>query len=70
MTQNEKVLRHLKAFGRITTRDAMIEYGIMRLGARIWDLRHKHGYTITKTMKHDLNRFGERCVYAEYKLVG
>ncbi|MBR3280131.1 MAG: hypothetical protein IKG01_14700 [Lachnospiraceae bacterium] len=70
MTQKEKVIRHLETFGRISSREAFMEYGIMRLGARIWDLRHEDGYKIEKTMRHDKNRFGERCIYAEYKLVG
>lgn len=39
MTQTEKVLRHMKRFGSITPLEAMEEYGIMRLGARIWDLK-------------------------------
>ena len=41
MTQTEKVLRHMKRFGSITPLEAMEEYGIMRLGARIWDLKRE-----------------------------
>lgn len=39
MTQCEKVLRHLREFGTITPMDAIREYGCLRLGARICDLR-------------------------------
>lgn len=35
MTQTEQVLRHLQDYGSITPVEAMAEYGIMRLGARI-----------------------------------
>lgn len=69
MTQNERVLRHLKTFGKITTLEAFQDYGITRLSARIWDLRHM-GLTITSEMGHAKNRFGEPTNYAIYKLVG
>lgn len=39
MTQNEEVLRHLLVNGSITSREAMEKYGIMRLGARIYELK-------------------------------
>ena len=35
MTQNEMVLEYLNDVGHITPLDAMREFGIMRLGARI-----------------------------------
>lgn len=66
MNQTDKIKRHLETFGRISSRE---EYGIMRLGARIWELRHEHGMIIEKTMKSSLNRFGEPVHYAEYKVV-
>ena len=70
MTQNERIKRHLEVFGKISSREAMNEYGIMRLGARVWELKNQEGMKIVKTMKHDLNRFGEKTCYAEYRLVG
>lgn len=69
MNQTEKIKRHLNAFGHISSREAYEEYGIMRLGARIWELRHEHGMKIEKTMKSALNRFGEPVRYAVYKVV-
>lgn len=45
MTQNEAVLRHLLDNGNITSLEAMNKYGIMRLGARVYDLK-KQGYPI------------------------
>lgn len=68
MTQNERVLRHLKKFGQITSLEAFREYGITRLSARIWDLRHKHGLCIESTTKTAKNRFGETTHYDVYKL--
>lgn len=68
MTQVEKILRHLEKFGSITPLEAMDEYGIMRLGARIWDLK-KAGYSIKSEEVKGKNRFGEPTRYARYSLV-
>lgn len=65
MTQTEKILRHLEQFGSITPLEALEEYGIMRLGARIWDLKHA-GYSIKTEDVTGRNRFGERTRYARY----
>ena len=45
MTQNEQVLKHLLDNKKITSLEAVERYGIMRLGARIYDLK-KQGYPI------------------------
>lgn len=39
MTQTEKIKRHLETYGSITPMDAIMDYGIMRLGARIFELK-------------------------------
>lgn len=67
MTQAEKVLRHLKTVGKITPMDAIREYGCLRLGARICDLR-KAGYNIESKIVSGVNRFGEPTHYAEYRM--
>lgn len=67
MTQCEKVLRHLREFGTITPMDAIREYGCLRLGARICDLR-RGGYPIKSRIITGRNRFGEVTHYAEYSL--
>lgn len=41
MTQTERVIKHLKEYGSITPLEAIKEYGITRLGARIWDMTLK-----------------------------
>lgn len=66
-TQNNIVLNHMRTHGKITQRDAMKEYGIMRLGARIFELREK-GYKITRDMESGLNRYGKPVYYAAYRL--
>lgn len=40
----------------------------MRLGARIWDLRHKDGVRIRKETKTSKNRYGEATRFASYIL--
>lgn len=45
MSQEEKVLNHLKAHGEITSWTAIMDYGITRLSARIFKLREQ-GYQI------------------------
>ncbi len=67
MSHSEMILRHLERFGSITALEAMQEYGIMRLGARIWDLRHA-GYIITSELVTGQNRYGEPTRYAKYTL--
>jgi hypothetical protein len=67
MSQNDKVLQHLEKWGSITARDAYECYGIMRLGARIDDLRHR-GHRIFTQMEQGENRYGERTRYARYRL--
>lgn len=68
MTQCERVLKHLETHGTITPMEAIKELGIMRLGARIWDLKHD-GHDIRRTMVTGKNRYGDTVIYAEYRLV-
>ena len=41
MKQTERVLDYIKRFGSITQLEALADLGIMRLGARVWDLRQE-----------------------------
>lgn len=68
MTQTEQVLRHLQDYGSITPVEAMAEYGIMRLGARIWDLK-RQGHVISTERETGMNRYGEKTAYARYRMV-
>jgi len=62
------ILERLKEGRTITPKEAMEEFGCMRLGARIWDLRHE-GYDIRKRMIAVPTRNGIAHV-AEYHLEG
>ena len=42
MTKKELVLEHLKKYSSITPKEAYFEYGSMRLGAVIFELRKNH----------------------------
>lgn len=60
-TQEQKIINYMKAHGGITPLEAMEHLHIMRLGARIFDLREK-GYKIVNDPIPETN-------YARYKLM-
>ena len=66
-TQCDRILRHLKDYGSITSMEAMQEYGIMRLASRINDLR-RSGVAIQSETVTGKNRYGETTHYAIYRL--
>lgn len=67
MTQSERIVRHLEAFGSITSLEAMRDYGIMRLASRVSDLK-KDGLPVRTEFVRGENRFGEPTCYARYHL--
>lgn len=67
LTQTERVLKYMKDFGGITPIDAMKDLGVMRLGARIYDLE-KEGVRIIHETVEDVNRYGQRTHYCRYFL--
>lgn len=69
MSQAGRIIDYIKRNGSITQLDAMRDLGIMRLGARVFDLKER-GYNIQTVMVEDLNRFGEPTRYARYYLKG
>lgn len=68
MTQNERILRHLRDYGSISSMEAVQDYGIMRLASRISDLK-KAGIPIRREMVTGKNRYGETASYARYSLI-
>ena len=48
MTQTQSILNHLQAGQSITPIEALERYGCFRLGARIWEIRHKLGFDVVK----------------------
>ena len=67
ISQCDRILRHLRDYGSITAIEAISEYGILRLAARISDLRRR-GYNITGETVHGANRYGEPTHYSVYRL--
>jgi len=67
MKQTERVLRHMQQVGPITAMDAVREYGIMRLAARIYDLR-RQGYQIVSDDDSGANREGKSANWTSYRL--
>ena len=65
--QKEKIIKYLKKHKSITPVDAMFDLGIMRLAARMSDLK-KDGYNIQMEMETGKNRYGEPVRYARYSL--
>ena len=68
LTQCDKVLRHLRDHGYITSLEAFNEYGILRLPARIADLK-KRGIPIASMWTTGKNRYGEPVNYSVYTLM-
>lgn len=66
MRQSEVVLDALKK-APLTSMEAFVEFGITRLGARIFELREE-GYDIETIPMSITNRLGARCTYAKYVL--
>tara|TARA_B100000902_G_scaffold67819_1_gene73971 strand:- start:1440 stop:1718 length:279 start_codon:yes stop_codon:yes gene_type:complete len=65
-TQREAIMWHLKTYGKITSWEAIKEYGVTRLADKILTLRNE-GYNIkTKLVKKE-NRFGNISTIANYE---
>lgn len=69
--QTDRLLAYLQEFGSITPLDALRDLGIMRLGARIWELKRRlpPGYRIDSDLVAIPNRWGQASHVARYTLV-
>lgn len=67
MNQETIVLRELKKRRKGISQLDMVKLGILRLGARIFELRHK-GHVIETIMEQDKNQYGHDVRYARYVL--
>lgn len=63
--QTQRILDYMRQFGSITAIDAVRDLGVLRLAARISDLK-KEGYDIISEQQAVRNRFGETCYVAKY----
>ena len=67
-SQVNDVIKHLKAYGSITSLEAFETYGITRLSAIIYILRNEYDMQIeTESIRHK-NRHGNTTNYAKYHL--
>lgn len=67
-SQCDLILQHLKDYGSITPLVAMKEYGILRLAARISNLRNS-GYNIITSTVTTKNKAGNPVNFAKYTLL-
>ena len=68
LTQQERIIRHLKDKGSITSLEAMKEYGIMRLTSRVCELKDQ-GYMIRSQFVSSKNRYNEPVSFSKYSLL-
>ena len=66
-TQSKMILSHLEEGKAIDPHRALMLWGCMRLGARIYDLK-KQGHRIVSKMATVKNRFGVPCRIAIYRM--
>lgn len=67
MTQNDAVIWYINKFGSITSLEAQLELGVMRLASRICDLTRK-GYKFTKTRETVPTRYNGKTHITRYRL--
>lgn len=67
MSQYQQVLEHLEKGYSISQLEATQKYGILRLGAIIFNLR-RDGYSISTEIVHKKNKNGHTTNYAVYQL--
>jgi hypothetical protein len=68
LTQKERIIRHLKDKGSITSLEAMREYGIMRLTSRVCELKDQ-GHNIRSEFVSSKNRYNESVSFSKYSLI-
>ena len=66
-TQEERVLQYMRDYGSITPMDAIYNFSITRLGARIFELKKK-GYRIKSDRVAYTNKYGEKRNFTRYSL--
>lgn len=66
MTQKDRIRKYLDDFGSITQLEAIRDLGIMRLGARIWEMV-RDGEPIIRETETATNRYGQPTRYARYR---
>ena len=67
ISKKDKILKHLKEKGNITSWDAIFKYKATRLSAIIFNLR-KEGYNIVSLSESHTNNEGETTHFVRYVL--
>ena len=67
-TQRECVLEYLKQGKQIDSDTAWKNFGIQRLSAIMYNLKHRDGFNIMSIDRKGTNRFGRSCVFSLYFL--
>jgi hypothetical protein len=67
--KTQKVLEHLKKYGKITSLEAIDLYGATRLSAIIYNLRHRNNLRIESIERRCEDRYGNVAPFAEYVLI-
>ena len=65
-TQREAIMWHFKTYGKITSWEAIKEYGATRLSDIIFRLKNE-GYNIRTNLIKKENRFGNTTTIAKYE---
>ena len=66
--QTRQIYRHLMTGKSITSMAAWTDYGITRLSARIWELRHEYAIKIKAKKMPVKTRLGETTTIVEYSM--
>lgn len=59
ISQTQQIKKHLQAGKTITPLEALDQYGCMRLGARVLDLKHEGMVIHNRMVSHNGKRFAE-----------
>lgn len=65
--QKDRIINYIREFGSISSREAFIDLGISRLGARIFELKQE-GYKFKEKWESANNRYNEKTEYKRYYL--
>ena len=64
LTQEDRVLKYIKDFGSISSRDAFLDLGVTRLSAIIFNI--KRDYYVDYKWEYTKNRYGDKVKYKRY----
>ena len=67
ITMKDRILRHLQDYGKITSWQAIEEYGCTRISEYIRELRSEN-YLIVSNWQTSKNRYGDCVRFVSYEL--